>query len=481
MRRDGGGVGRTVLLGVGAAVGTGVVAVAASAAGYEAVALAVLGGLFAVIVVLKPFVGIVGLLGTMMLGLPEVLAGSGRLTANNALGVVLVLAMVVQIYLRRDVWFLGTPQVLLLTAIAVVFVLSLVLSWYVYVPAWPLPRDWTESTLFQLFSRLAFVVLLMNFAQTSRRILGILLAMLAFTIAVIPSALYNLATWPGGVDELTGRSSAEFRIAADVSSWGQNVNRLAFMCNLSILLIWMILQLWGGRMLRLAGAAAIVTLAIVVLATVSRSGFLSLGLVMVFLLAQRGFSARFRWSVAGATVACVLAFLVLAPAPAGERLLNLSPEQSDRLEGWRSTVIRLETNAHAWEVFTASPLLGVGPGNFRWLHRERYPHSIAAGRPTHNSYLWALTEGGVVAAGLYLLLFAAIFRDLWRVLAVAEGGNRLWPVGRFLMGYLLIFLFFSMFADIWLEPHLYLLAGLSALVRRLAEAETRGASVAAAV
>lgn len=475
MRRDGGGVGRTVLLGVGAAVGTGVVAVAASTAGQEAVALAVLGGLFVVIVVLRPFVGIVGLLGTMMLGLPEVLAGSGRLTANNALGVVLVLAMVVQICLRRDVWFLGTPQVLLLTAIAVVFVLSLVLSWYVYVPAWPLPRDWTESTLFQLFSRLAFVVLLMNFAETPRRVLGILLAMLVFTMAVIPSALYNLATWPGGAD------SAEFRIAADVSSWGQNVNRLAFMCNLSILLIWMILQLWGGRMLWLAGAAAIVTLAIVVLATVSRSGFLSLGLVMAFLLAQRGFSARFRWSVAGATVACVLAFLVLAPAPAGERLLNLSPDQSDRLEGWRSTVIRLETNAHAWEVFTASPLLGVGPGNFRWLHRERYPHSVAAGRPTHNSYLWALTEGGVVAAGLYLLLFAAIFRDLWRALAVAGEGSRLGPVGRFLMGYLLIFLFFSMFADIWLEPHLYLLAGLSALVRRLAEAETRGASVAAAV
>jgi hypothetical protein len=35
-------------------------------------------------------------------------------------------------------------------------------------------------------------------------------------------------------------------------------------------------------------------------------------------------------------------------------------------------------------------------------------------------------------------------------------------------GYLLIFLLFSNFAGFWLEPHLYLLAGLSILVKRLA-------------
>jgi len=445
------------------------VAVAASAAGQEVVALGVLGGLFAVVVALRPFAGIVALLGTMMLGLPEWLAGSGRLTANNALGVLLVLALVVQLYLRRDFWFVVVPQVLLLAVICATFVLSLVISWYTYVPTWPLPKDWTENTLFLLFSRLAFLVLLLNFAGTPRRVLGILLCVLGFTLAVIPSALYNLATWPGGVDALTGRATAEFRIAADVSSWGQNVNRFAFMCNLSILLIWMILQLWGARVVQLVGAALILTLVTLVLATVSRSGFLGLGLVLAFLLAQRGVPARFRWGVVGAAAVCVLAFLVLAPAPAAERLLNLSPDQAERLEGWRSTVIRLETNAHAWEVFTSAPLLGVGPGNFRWLHREAYPHSIAAGRPTHNSYLWALTEGGVIAGVLYLLLFGVIFRDLGHVLQAAPGGSWRWHVGRFLMGYLLIFLFFSAFADIWLEPHLYLLAGLSVLVRRLAD------------
>jgi hypothetical protein len=39
------------------------------------------------------------------------------------------------------------------------------------------------------------------------------------------------------------------------------------------------------------------------------------------------------------------------------------------------------------------------------------------------------------------------------------------------MGYLLVFLFFSGFADFWLDPHLYLLAGLSMLVRRFATDE----------
>ena len=113
-----------------------------------------------------------------------------------------------------------------------------------------------------------------------------------------------------------------------------------------------------------------------------------------------------------APVFCALVFFLVLPPRATERLMNLSTDQSEGAEGARSTKIRLATKEHAIEVFKGDPLLGVGPGNFRWLHQQLYPYSIAAGRPPHNSYLWALTEGGVIAACGYAVLFFFIGRDI---------------------------------------------------------------------
>jgi O-antigen ligase len=146
--------------------------------------------------------------------------------------------------------------------------------------------------------------------------------------------------------------------------------------------------------------------------------------------------------------------------------MNYSLDQSMKSEAWRSTQSRIETNQHALEIFQSAPLLGIGPGNFRWLHRERYPYTLAAGRPNHNSYLWAATEGGVVALGLYLLLFYFVLRDLGRAQRMYAQTDSLWHVTRFLRGFFIIWLFFSAFADFWLEVHLYLIVGMTMLLVR---------------
>jgi O-antigen ligase len=210
----------------------------------------------------------------------------------------------------------------------------------------------------------------------------------------------------------------------------------------------------------------ILTLAALTLSTASRSGFLSLGLVFLFLLFQRGISGSFRIGVAGSMAVCALIFFVFLPQAAYERLLNYSLDQSAHPEAWRSTQSRIETNEHAIETVRRAPLLGVGPGNFRWYHREHWPYFLAAGRPNHNSYLWAATEGGMLTLGLYLLLFCFIWRDLQRAQRRYTPGEPLWHVTRFLRGLMGLFLLFSVFADFWLEPHLYLLSGLSMLLAR---------------
>ena len=434
---------------------------------------AILGGLTVFAVLLNPFLGIVTLLGTTMLDLPTFLAGSGRLTANNFLGLILLALLIMQLCMGRDFWFLRTPQVILALAIGGVFVVSLAHSWYVYIPSGPLPRDYTESTLFPLFSRTAFLLMFVNFVKTRTHVLLILLSLLVFTLAVMPSVFYNLLTWQAEVDPITGKV-AEFRVSSDTSSWGKNENRLAFMCNISILLIWMFAQISKLQAVRLLATPSILILAGLILATGSRSGFISLGMVLLFLLLQQGISRMFRLSVVAAGVVCLLMLFVILPQKASERLLNLSPDQSERGEGWRSTQSRIETNEHALQILMNDPLFGVGPGNFRWVHRQLYPYTLSGGRPNHNSYLWAATEGGIPALLLYLLLFFFTWRDLQMVQRNFSQDHQLWHVARFLKGYLMVFLFFSAFADFWLTPQLYLPVGLAVLVKRLA-AEEEGA------
>ena len=464
--------GRMMLLGllsVGAAAGMMFLAMGV---GDLYASVAVLGLLFVATVLVNPILGIVTLLGTILLGLPEFLAGSGRLTANNLLGLVLILALAIQICLKRDLSFFRIPQVILTLLIGGAFVASFIHAGYFYIPVWPVPKDFTENTLFLFFSRIAFLAMFVNFIRTRRDALVILVSLFLFTMAVIPSAFYNMVTWRGEVDVLTGKME-EFRIAADISSWGKNENRLAFMCNITILLIWMFAQIWKTRRAWALAMPVILALASLVVASGSRSGFLSLGLVFLFLLFQKGIPRSFRVGVVAAVAVSAMAFFLILPPKSSERLLNYSLDQSGRAEGWRSTLSRLETNEHALQVFAGSPIFGIGPGNFRWLHRELYPNSLAAGRPNHNSYLWAATEGGGLVLALYLLLFFFIWRDLRAAQQRFSRDDGLWHVTRFLKGYLMVFLFFSAFADFWLEPHLYLLAGLSILVRRLAAEEER--------
>jgi hypothetical protein len=71
---------------------------------------------------------------------------------------------------------------------------------------------------------------------------------------------------------------------------------------------------------------------------------------------------------------------------------------------------------------------------------------------------------------LALVLYLALFVVIWRQLAAAQKlyapGDALWQVTRFLRGFFAIWIFFSLFADFWLEIHLYLIAGLTMILLR---------------
>ena len=375
--------------------------------------------------------------------------------------------------LSRDLWFIKTPQVILLALIGFVLIGSLMHARHVYIPHVPPLKDFTENTLFIFGSRLVFLCMFVTFVRSKKHVLLVLFAVLVFTMAVIPSAFNNLANYKGEEDIATGKmidtdtgKATEFRVQSETTSWGKNENRLAFMCNVSILLIWMFIQIVRNQVIRVIGFGMMLVMAGLTLATASRSGFLSLGLVFLFLLFQKGVSWPFRFSVMGAMMACGLVVLLVLPRASYERLMNYSLDQSTRPEAWRSTQSRIETNQHALEIFRSAPLLGVGPGTSAGCTASDTPYTLAAGRPNHNSYLWAATEGGTLTLGLYLVLFVIIWRQLAAAQKLYAPGDPLWHVTRFLRGFFAIWIFFSLFADFWLEVHLYLIAGLTMLLVR---------------
>src|SRR5262245_27961461 len=462
-----------ILLGIASMAAGAVLMFVGATLGTLYAVVAVMGVLVVATIIIYPAFGIIVFVGTLLLGLPAFLAGDGRLTANNLLGLVLVAVLMVHVCLTRDLWFLKSPQVILFALIGFVLVASLMNARHVYIPAVPPPKDFTENTLFIFFSRLLFLCMFVTFIKTKKQTLLVLLSVLVFTMAVIPSAFNNLANYKGEEDIATGKTvdvetgkTTEFRVQSETTSWGKNENRLAFMCNVSILLIWMFIQIWHNLAARILGLLAMLVMAGLTLATASRSGFLSLGLIFLFLLFQKGITVPFRLSVFGAMVVCGLIFLLVLPRASYERLMNYSLDQSTHPEAWRSTQSRIETNQNALEIFQSAPLLGVGPVNFRWLHRERYPYTLAAGRPNHNSYLWAATEGGVVTLALYLVLFFFIWRDLRAAQRLYAPSDPLWHVTRFFRGFFAIWIFFSLFADFWLEIHLYLIAAFAMLLVR---------------
>jgi O-antigen ligase len=141
----------------------------------------------------------------------------------------------------------------------------------------------------------------------------------------------------------------------------------------------------------------------------------------------------------------------------------LNPFAEQRLEGATSAEQRAESAQESLALIRRYPLFGTGIGNFRWVNR--YVHGTLW-KPPHNSYLWAAAEGGGILLALYLALFWMLWRRLGRLRALYASDEDLPLFPNLLQVYLVLLLFFSFFADVWLDVHLFLLIAGAILMER---------------
>jgi O-Antigen ligase len=441
--------------------------------GYEIVvaagwiALAVSGLLF-----IRPVVGIAAMTVLFLLAAyPTPLQALGFLTVNNLLGVCLLVLLVARIIETRDLSFLRVRQVRVMMVIGVL----LLVGTYVAALQFPLLEetvgkthilDKTSDMGHDFITRLAFLIFFIVFVRSRSDVKIMCLVFMLGLYAAVPSALVNW--WQGTLNR-------GFRVEASLTS-GSNPNRLGMICLIEMTLWWFWAKSRPGIIQQVIALPMVASAGLVLLATGSRSGLLALGFTGILL--QTG-PRRFRlpaWQVALLAVGGVIAIAMIVPAETWERMSTMMPEKGQI--GATSNQMREETLERAVQVAEDYPVFGVGLGNFREVTRQIYEDDFF--RPPHNSYLWAICEGGIFVLAAYAWLFWVTWKDLQviRELAVLDPEIEVWATA--LRVVFLLFFFYSAFADLWLNPLTYVLLGLIASMRQYVKTLVRGVPIPSA-
>ena len=260
---------------------------------------------------------------------------------------------------------------------------------------------------------LVVFILIASVVDTPRRMKILMGSMIAFgTVA----AVYAVIQYRTGMLDPTGR-----RIAGFESPLATNPNDLALTLNILLGLALGLLPLTRHRTRRILLLGAMACLVAGIVASFSRGGFITLGVLGVFWVAQT-MRTRGMQSI-GALMLVAIVFGVAAPAEYVARLSTILDSDADETG---SAAERWDVMGTALGYIAERPLFGMGLGNSRHV-------TVVRGGPdteAHNAYLKAGAELGIIGLAVYVLFVAsaytaarAVRRRLRRRPESAELGN----------------------------------------------------------
>jgi O-antigen ligase len=410
---------------------------------------AILAGLGAVCLLRWPYWGVLILLGMWLTESSPRIAGISILSVANVTMALLFIPLALTALHDRQIWVWRVPQVKIFLAIGTLFLVSTWWSDFKYPEAFFPELDNTARTIEIFFTRLLFLVFFLYFMTTRQRIeLAAGLVLVLIVLAAITSFM------AGG----SSRGQASFGLAT-------NSNRLAFICVFGASLVWFYRSYAQTQTFKALTLPLLFFLALIALSTGSRSGFLEMIVLATLILkGQEGWTPTKRARSFLVLGAVVILLLVLVPAAQFMRATTFDP--SVQAPGRQSLARRIDTASNLLEIIAAEPILGIGVGNFRWMHQTYYGDAHAS----HNSYLRTFAEAGIVAFTLYLLLFYVTYRMLKQV--ERSGCVELLWLSKAMKVNLILFLIFSAFADFWLNEFLYLIVASAVAMNRLWQRQT---------
>jgi|GEM_PF-1339065 len=401
-------------------------------------------------------------------------SGSGLLTVNNVLGILLALVLAYHLYRDSDWGFVHNRQVQLVVLVTIALIVSGAWNAVDYREQAALGlRIRGQDPMRLMFSRGLFLVLFAFFVRRPKEIR---------LIAAIFVGLALLTAWSGSATALVGGGRSEVASyrgggLAVLLEAAQNPNRLAMFATLGLIFIWEYMQSNRRMRYRWLAFAGALLMVVTVFLSASRGGVVGLAVASSLMFVRQRQGAR--GIVYGVAIAVVAAMLIsqVVPQECLERLTNIPGlSGSAELEGGGSIERRAYTYGIGLKIWARAPILGVGLGN--WSYTRFLTDPLRSAAAPHNAYLKAMAEGGVVTLFLYLTLFYVTLRQLNTILAHpgtmawAQREGMDWLIHSTRIG-ILTFMVFSLFADLFDLIFFYLLIGLAAsLIRRYFAGET---------
>jgi O-antigen ligase len=409
--------------------------------------LAILGGICILWLCKEPHWGVLIILSMWFLKFSPALLGVSYLRIPYLISAFLLIPLALSILRDREIWVWRIPQIKILMAIGIILLASTAWSYYQH-PVTLLPElDQTREMLQIFLAHLVFLVFFLYFITTPGKIELFVWLLLGLIIASAMSALYHL-TEPG-----VRRAWAAF-------GPGTNPTSLPLVCLFGASLLWFYYSRPQSRRVKRLALLFLVPLPTIALASGSRGGFLQLlTFAALIIKEQEGWSAAKK--VRSLLLLGVVSLLFVSIVPAATLMRATSFEATQSAAGGESLTNRINTVKAALEMIASNPILGIGIGNFRWMHQIAYGSDLHP----HNSYIGALLNGGIGCLALYLLLFYVTYQMLKRL--EKSGPPELWWVSKGLRINLILFLIASLTDDIWLHDFLYLIIGFAIAMTRV--------------
>jgi O-antigen ligase len=411
-----------------------------------AVAAAVLLAGVGLATILYPEVGLYALVLNALVGFTHVreLPRLGPLSIPIAFELILVVAVAVQVALGRRRLFLGSPQHLLVAGLTFWLVVSLLVSGNVTEENYDAVRN-------LYLVRILIFFLLTNIVEGVPALKRLALVFAVSNLGLLVTSTLARLGYFG--EEKVYIEQKMLRTQGLV----HNPNNLAF--DLTTMLILAVLSLFYVKRRALKGILFLLALAdgAVILSTLSRSGFISLVAVLLFMFVKLTRSAR--------AVAVSLILAVLAGSASQTNLV----QRFQRLDAikdvdrWRLSMIGLNAAV-------ANPVFGVGFGNFIREFDRYNDQDVRRALPTHNMYMDMAAQTGFPGLLLYLAAMGITWRRSRRMeRELAARGEERSFLGLFNLGmqcFLVNLAVFGLSGDVEFEYSIFVMLGAAILVHR---------------
>src|SRR5262245_19966594 len=350
---------------------------------------------------------------------------------------------------RLSVWTLEMTMLVVIAALGLIFM-----------PASASPMDSMNTLTDPYLKTVIIFILMVNLVDTRRRLYSLWKLVVICGVALAVGAIRSYAK-----GEFTARG---VRIEGLVGGMFENPNDLATALDLLLpfAVALTLISKGGTRLFYLVCAAF---MAIGVLVTLSRGGFLGLIAMGGVLLWKLGRGRRLMTTLAAALVCGIL--FAATPGGYGDRIATIFNIEQDQTGSAQERRALLERAA---EIAIRRPVVGIGMGNF-------HIYSIHD-HEAHNAYLEIAAELGVTGLIAYLIVIFAPFRSLRRIERQTRGmrsksEREMYRLSVSIQAAFIAYMVCSFFASIQYLWYLYYTAAYAVALRQIHAAEEMESSL----